>query len=120
VLSNLGRYEDIVVWAKESGGVDELLAKIRADAVTESTPGRVGIGLTVGIALTLAGVAALDRYKKTWAVGREAEDRLRDTIAEADQSVSTDATLPRPDTEPANFGTIPVRPGLTRSSPTWL
>lgn len=111
-MSNLGRYEDIVVWAKESGGVDELIAKIRADAVTESTPGRVGIGLTVGIALTLAGVAALDRYKKTRAAGREAEIRLRDTIAEAAQSADTDATLPRPDTEPAHSGTISVRPWI--------
>lgn len=111
-MSNLGRYEDIVVWAKESGGVDELIAKIRADAVTESTPGRVGIGLTVGIALTLAGVAALDRYKKTRAAGREAEDRLRDTLAEADQSADTDANLARPDTDPAHSGNIPVRPKI--------
>ena len=119
-MSNLGRYEDIVVWAKESGGVDELIAKIRADAVTEPTPGRVGIGLTVGIALTLAGVAALDRYKKTRAAGREAEVRLRDTIAEADQSADTDAPF---------RGLIPNRHipalsqcglGSTRSSPTWL
>ena len=59
-MGNLGKYEDIVVAAKEVGGVDKLIEKIGEGAVSKAAPRIFGKGALVGALGTAAtGVAAM-------------------------------------------------------------
>jgi hypothetical protein len=59
-LGNLGKYQDLVVAAKEVGGADKLIEKIGEGAVSMAAPRIFGKGVLVGALSTVAtGVAAL-------------------------------------------------------------
>jgi hypothetical protein len=57
-LGNLGEYQDIVVAAKEVGGVDKLIKKIGEGAVSKAAPRIFGKGVLVGATLGTAATGA--------------------------------------------------------------
>lgn len=59
-MGNLGRYQDLVMAAKEVGGVDKLIEQIGEGAVSKAAPRIFGKGALVGALGTAAtGVAAM-------------------------------------------------------------
>jgi hypothetical protein len=74
-LGNLARYQDIVVAAKEVGGVDKLIEQIGEGAVSKAAPRIFGKSALVGALGTAAtGVAAMaaKRYLDNKKKAREA------------------------------------------------
>lgn len=53
-MGNLGKYQDIVVAAKEVGGVDKLIEQIEESAVSKAAPRIFGKGALVGALLGTA------------------------------------------------------------------
>jgi hypothetical protein len=89
-LGNLGRYQDIVVVAKEVGGVDKLIEQIGEGAVSKAAPRIFGKGALVGALGTAAtGVAAmaamaakryLDNKKAREALAEDAKAQLKAAV----------------------------------------
>ena len=74
-MGNLGRYQDLVMAAKEVGGVDKLIEQIGDGAVSKAAPRIFGKGALVGALGTAAtGVAAMaaKRYLDNKKKAREA------------------------------------------------
>ena len=86
-MGKLGKYQDIVVAAKEVGGVDKLIEKIGEGAVSKAAPRIFGKGALVGVVGTAAtGVAAmiakcyLDNKKAREALGEDAKAQLKAAV----------------------------------------
>ncbi|GAB3781520.1 hypothetical protein [Nocardioides ungokensis] len=59
-MGNLGAYQDIVVKAKDAGGVEKLIESIEKAAAWKAMPK----GFAAGIAATIAAVAVVKQYSK--------------------------------------------------------
>ncbi len=86
-MGNLARYQDIVVAAKEVGGVDKLIEQIGEGAVSKAAPRIFGKGALVGALGTAAtGVAAmaakryLDNKKAREALAKDAKAQLKAAV----------------------------------------
>ena len=76
-MGNLGKYQDIVVAAKEVGGVDKLVEKIGEGAVSKAAPRIFGKGALIGVVGTAAtGVAAM--VAKRYLDNKKAREVLAD------------------------------------------
>ena len=67
-MGNLGPYQDIVVKAKDAGGVEKLIESIEKSAALKAIPK----GFAAGVAATIAAVAVVKQYSKR-SEAREAE-----------------------------------------------
>jgi hypothetical protein len=84
-LGNLGKYQDIVVAAKEVGGVGKLIKEIGEGAVAKAAPRIFGKGVLVGATLGTAatGVAAkryLDNKKAREVLAENAKAQLKAAV----------------------------------------
>ena len=86
-MGNLGKYQDIVVAAKEVGGVDKLIEQIEKGAVSKAAPRIRRKGALVGALGTAAtGVAAmaakryLDNKKAREALAEDAKAQLKAAV----------------------------------------
>lgn len=75
-MSNLGRYQDIVISAKRAGGVDAYLAAVSAEAVARSRPLHLGLGFGAGLAVAAATAGLVVAYHRQ--AGRQAPPDLPD------------------------------------------
>ena len=89
-MGNLGRYQDIVVVAKEVGGVNKLIEQIGEGAVSKAAPRIFGKGALVGALGTAAtGVAAmaakryLDNKKAGEALAEDAKAQLKAAVEDS-------------------------------------
>jgi hypothetical protein len=82
-VGNLGAYQDIVVKAKDAGGVEKLIESIEKSAALKAMPK----GFAAGVAATIAAVAAVKQYSKRSAAreaqANEAKARLASIVDEA-------------------------------------
>jgi hypothetical protein len=82
-LGNLGSYQDIVVAAKEVGGVNKLIEQIGEGAVSKAAPRIFGEGALVGALGTAAAMAAkryLDNKKAREALAEDAKAQLKAAV----------------------------------------
>lgn len=92
-MGNLGAYQDIVVKAKDAGGVEKLVESIEKSAALKAMPK----GFAAGVAATIAAVAAVKQYSKRSkahdAQANEAKARLASIVddASAGQDAAPDA-----------------------------
>lgn len=94
-MGNLGMYQNIVIAAKEAGGVEKLIETIAEGAVSEASPRIFGKGALVGVVGTaVAGGAAfvakryLDNKKAREALAEEAKAELISVVEESPDSAS--------------------------------
>ncbi len=83
-MGNLGKYQDIVVAAKEVGGVDKLIEQIEEGAVSKAAPRIFGKGALVGaLGTALAAMASkryLDNKKAREALAEDAKAQLKAAV----------------------------------------
>lgn len=105
-MSNLGKYQDIVTSAKLVGGVDNLIAIIRNDAVAKAAPRLLFKGASLG---AVGGALGLETGRRTVnhlrtkkdereAAAKEAEDQLRAIVR--DEGGASAAAAANDRTEP--------------------
>ena len=64
-MSNLGRYQDIVVEAAQAGGVDNLIKSIEANAVAKAAPRKFLAGAGVATAVFAIGSMGWKRFSES-------------------------------------------------------
>lgn len=89
-MSNLGKFQDIVVAAKKAGGVDSLIKNIADAAVAKAAP-RIflkGVGMATAIIAVAASTYKVTKVKlhNRTARGADAEAELRAALAEREDS----------------------------------
>lgn len=72
LMGNLGRYQEIVELAKQSGGVDPMLDTIKKGAVADAAPKLIGVGVAAGAAVAVGIPKGYDWMKQTIASRRQA------------------------------------------------
>jgi hypothetical protein len=88
---NLGRYQDIVMAAKEAGGVDKLIEQIEMGAVSKAAPrirtqgvfvGALGTAAVTGVGVSAAVAAKryLDNKKAREAFAEDAKAQLKAAV----------------------------------------
>jgi hypothetical protein len=99
-MGNLGKYQDLVTQAARLGGVDNLIKKIEAGAVTKAAPKLVALGVGVGALLVVGGKAAMTggknfagKYRARQVAADEAKKELKAEVARA---LDSDATIADP------------------------
>src|SRR4051794_23209388 len=104
-MSNLGKYQDIVTSAKLVGGVDNLIAIIRNDAVAKAAPRLLFKGASLGAVGGALGIETGRRIVnhlrtkqgEREAAAQEAEDQLRAIVRDeggASAAAANDRTKP--------------------------
>lgn len=77
-MGNLGAYQDIVVRAKDAGGVEMLINSIEKSAALKALPK----GFAAGVVATIGAVAVVKQYTKRSKTYEAEADRAKATLAE--------------------------------------
>lgn len=91
-MSNLGAYQDFVVKASQSGGVDKLITALEKAAVSKVLPPVVAASLVVGTGIGIGAAAFWNRRKDQKTVADNIKRDLRQATQEpADSAGESDA-----------------------------
>lgn len=107
---NLGRYQDIVMAAKESGGVDKLIEQIEKGAVSKAAPrirlqgafvGALGTAVTgMGVGAAVAAKRYLENKKAREALAEDAKAQLKAVV---EGSPGAEGPGPESDEDPEEY-----------------